>query len=109
MATLASGDSIQLLDGSTMHFSSGPSALRLRYQTSKSISDLPGLRKQAQEVWDNLRPQVEQEGFRNAVLSANDAPKGFILTTNSSYNFVFDRRPDGSWHCSFDDPGQAAK
>jgi hypothetical protein len=101
-----------------MHFSSGPSALRLRYQTSKSINDLPGLRKQAQEVWGSFCPKVEQQGFRNAVLSAgfrnavlsaNDAPKGFILTTNSSYNFVFDRSPDGSWHCSFDDPGQAAK
>ena len=66
-----------------MHFSNGPPALMLKYQTAKSITDTTALRKQAQEIWDGFfRPQVEQAGFKNAILSANDPPKDFILTSN---------------------------
>jgi hypothetical protein len=80
----------------------------LKYQTNKPINDTDALRKEAEEIWEKFRPQVERQGFRNAVLSANDRPKGFILTSNSTYNFVFDQKPDGSWHCSFDDKKTAA-
>ena len=106
---LPSGDSIGVLGVTTMHFSNGPPALLLKYQTDKPINDTAALRKQAEEVWTQFRPQVERQGLKNAILSANDPPRGFIVTSNSTYNFVFDQRPDGSWHCSYDDkkqPGQ---
>jgi hypothetical protein len=100
---LYSGSSVEILSITAMHFSNGPPSLMLKYQTRKSIQDTDALRKEAGEVWDKFRPQVEKQGFRNAVLSANDSPKGLILTSTSTYNFVFDQRSDGSWHCSFDD------
>ena len=106
---LPSGGSIGILNVTSMRFSNGPPALMLKYQTTKPINDTDALRKEAEEVWTEFRPQVEQQGFRNAVLSANDPPKGFILTRNSTYNFVFDRRSDGSWHCSFDDKKPTAQ
>lgn len=106
---LPSGDSIGLMSVTYMHFTNGPPAMMLKYQTSKSITDTDALRKQAAEVWDHFRLQVEREGFKSAVLSANDPPKGFIFTTNSTYNFVFDQKADGSWRCSYDDKKPADK
>lgn len=79
---LPSGNSIEVLGVTAMHFSNGPPALMLKYQTAISIQDTAALRKEAGEVWDRFRPDVEQKGFKNAILSANDAPKGFIFSSN---------------------------
>jgi hypothetical protein len=106
---LPSGDSIGVIAVTAIHFNNGPPALMLKYQTSKPIQDTVALRKQADEIWLSFRPQVEQGGFKNAILSANDPPQGFIFTHNSTYNFVFDQKADGSWHCSFDDKKPADK
>ncbi|HEY9125609.1 MAG TPA: hypothetical protein VIM62_00700 [Acidobacteriaceae bacterium] len=103
---LPSGGAVEVLGIVAIHFTNGPPALMLKYQTTKAIDDKTELREEAGEVWDKFRPQVEKQGYKNAILSANDAPTGFIFTSNSTYNFVFDQRPDGSWHCSFDDKKQ---
>jgi hypothetical protein len=100
---LPSGSTVEVLGITVMHFTNSSPALMLKYQTTKPIEDPAVLRKEAGEIWDKFRPQVEQQSFKNAILSANDAPKGFIFTSNSTYNFVFDEKADGSWHCSFDD------
>jgi len=106
---LPSGDSIGVIGMTYMRFTDGPPAMMIKYQTTTSITDTDALRKQAEEVWDHFRSQVELKGLKAAILSANDPPKGFIFTTNSTYNFVFDQKADGSWHCSYDDKKPANK
>jgi len=100
---LQSGTEIIILTMGPMHFSNDDTALMLKYQTTLKLDDIPNLRREADEVWAKFRPQVERAGFKAAVLSANDAPRGFILTQNSTYNFVFKQNAESEWHCTNDD------
>jgi hypothetical protein len=75
-------------------------ALVFKYQTRVKISDVDGLRKEAEEAWEILRPKAEKTGFEGIVLSANEPPTqvvGSVVTSNEYYNFVFKKQPDGSW------------
>jgi hypothetical protein len=99
-APKAAPGTVQILSVGEMHFSQSSPALTVKYQTTLKIDDVPALRKEADVVFERFRPQAEQQGLTNAILSANDVPHGFIFTQNSSYNFVYKKDPDGSWHCT---------
>jgi hypothetical protein len=99
-APKATPGTVQILSVGEMHFSQSSPALTVKYQTTLKIDDVPALRKEADGVFERFRPQAEQQGFTNAILSANDVPHGFIFTQNSSYNFIYEKGPDGSWHCT---------
>ena len=98
MVRLPSGNKILVFSEGPMYFSQSDPALMLKYQTALSLSDKVALQNEADEIWTKFQPEVEKGGFHHAILSANDKPKGFVITSNSSYNFVYDQAPDGSWH-----------
>lgn len=100
---LPSGKTVKVLGLVQMHFSQGPPALMLKYETELNASDVPTLRKEADEIWSVFQAEVEREQFQSAILSANQKPSGTFVKTTSGYNFVYQKRPDGQWHCMSDD------
>ncbi len=78
----------------------------LKYETDLKTSDAVALRKEADEIWSVFKADVEKQSFKAAVLSANEKPTGNFLQKSNGYNFVYERAPDGRWHCLADDKGK---
>jgi hypothetical protein len=95
-ATLGSGKSIQIIAVGPMQFSSGNSALMLRYKTAIPLTDMASLRKEANEVWDRFQIDVEHAGNQQAIVSANEPETGGIISHSQGCNFIFEKK-DGSW------------
>ncbi len=100
--TLQSGRVVKVMSVMRMNFSQGPPALMLKYQTDLKVSDKDELRKEIDDIWSEFRVEAEKGQFQSAIISANEKPSGFIFTTSSGYNFVFQKRSDGEWHCASD-------
>jgi hypothetical protein len=77
-------------------------AVELQYETELKVSDLAALRKEADEVWEVFQPDVEKASEKTAIVSAVEKRPPGIVTRSEGYNFVFEKRADGTWHC-FDD------
>jgi hypothetical protein len=74
-------------------------AVELQYETELKVSDLTALRKEADQVWDVFRPDVEKANEKAAIVSAVEKRPPGVITKSEGYNFVFEKRPDGAWHC----------
>ena len=74
-------------------------AIELQYETELKVSDVPTLRKEADQVWDAFRPQVEKANEATAIVSAVEKRAPGVITRSEGYNFVFEKQPDGTWHC----------
>jgi hypothetical protein len=94
--TLGSQKSVNVLSVGPLQSTAGWTALMLKYRTAISLSDVPELRKEADEVWDRFIVDLERSGYQNAIISANGPEKGVILTTNTSYNFIY-KKSEGVW------------
>ena len=93
-----------------MHFTSGPPALMLQYETDLKISDRDALRKEVDEIWLVFQADADRGHFTSAVVSAREVPTGLFFKKSSGFNFVFEKAPDGSWHLSGDQKnGRAPK
>jgi len=75
----------------------------LKYETDLKISDTDALRKEVDEIFAVLKVDAENGQFRSAIVSANEKPTGLILKNSKGYNFVYEKRSDGQWHCLDDD------
>jgi hypothetical protein len=73
--------------------------VELQYETELRVSNVTILRKEADQVWDAFRPQVEKANEKAAIVSAVEKRPSGIIKKSQGYNFVFERRPDGTWHC----------
>ena len=74
-------------------------AVELQYETELKVSDLAALRKEADEVWEVFRPDVEKASEKSAIVSAVEKRPPGVVTRSEGYNFVFEKRADGAWHC----------
>lgn len=72
----------------------------LKYETNLNLSDKHPLAKEADDVWDLFRLDVERAGFTSAIISANVKPSGGFIHANQSYNFVFEKDAQGQWRSS---------
>jgi hypothetical protein len=95
--TLSSGKQIRVRSMGPLQFTQAPPGLALSYETDLKISDREALRREATEIWQDFRLDAERAKVQSAIIMANEKPTGFIITHNNSYNFVFERRGDGSW------------
>ena len=86
-----------------INFSQGPPALMLKYETDLQVADVEKLRKEADEVFGILKIDAAKGNFTSAIVSANEKPSGLIFKTSKGYNFVYEKRADGQWHCLDDD------
>ena len=71
----------------------------LKYMTDVKIDDRAALRKEADEIWVDFRPEAEKANVSSVILSANSVPSGGIIQTGQAYNFVFQKDPSGVWKC----------
>jgi hypothetical protein len=94
--TLGSGRSVEVLAVGPLQSTHGWTGLMLKYRTEIPLNDVARLRQEVDEIWERLVVDAERANYTNAVISANDAETGFIVTKNNSYNFVF-KKSDGSW------------
>jgi len=74
-------------------------ALMLKYETDKNLGDKQALAKEADDIWDLFRIDVERAGFNSAIISANGKQSGGPIQTNQSYNFVFEKDAQAQWRC----------
>lgn len=95
--TLPSGKKVAVLGIGKIAFSNDPPALMLKYQTNISLDDKASLENEVDEIWGSFRVDVEKAQLVNGIVSANERPKGFIVTTSRGRNFVFKRGADGQW------------
>lgn len=94
---LPSGKKIKVLSVGKMLFSGGDRALMLKYQTEIPLDNKTALREEVEEIWKYFKLDVEKTDSTSAIISANEPPKGFIVTTNKNYNFVIQKDKDGNW------------
>jgi len=78
----------------------------LKYGTDLKVSDKDALRKEVDEIFGVFKVDAENGQLRSAIVSANEKPTGFILKKSNTYNFVYEKRVDGQWHCLEDDKGK---
>src|SRR5262245_7811739 len=69
--TLRSGKAVKVMGIGQINFSKAPPALMLNYLTDLNVQDRVALRKEADEIWEEFRPEVEKAGLSGAILSAN--------------------------------------
>jgi hypothetical protein len=105
---LASGKVVRVLEEGPINFPQGPPALMLKYETDLRVADVETLRKEADEVFGILKIDAAKGKFTSAIVSANEKPSGLIFKTSKGYNFVYEKRADGQWHCLEDDKAQRA-
>jgi hypothetical protein len=93
---LGSGKSVEILAASPLQSTAGWSALTLKYRTQIPLTDVPALRKEADEIWDRFVVDAERGGYENSVISANEPEIGSVITTNKAFNFVLQKK-DRIW------------
>jgi hypothetical protein len=105
--TLPSGKQVRVMSIGQINFSQSAPALMLTYQTDLKVADKAALRSEADEIWSVFRNDVESANLNAAIISANEIPHGFIVKRGNSYNFVYQKRADGTWHCLDDSAPQS--
>jgi hypothetical protein len=99
LAKLPSGKQINITREKIIHFPNGTDALVLSCETDISIDNMSDLRKEADEVWTMFSNTVESVGMTNGVIRMTHPEAGRLVTLGKSYDFVFEKRSDGQWHC----------
>jgi hypothetical protein len=95
---LPNGHVIKVLSVSKVEYSKGVMALMVRYQTTLSVDEQKALTEEVDEVWKIAVKDVEHYGYRDAIISSNEVPKGIFVTANRMLNFIFEKGPDGKWN-----------
>jgi hypothetical protein len=94
---LPSGKEIRVVSIGTMYFSADKPAWMLKYETKTPISNVPELRQEALEIWEQYQSTVERAGRSAAILSANEPMPNTFISKTSGYNFVVEKQSDGTW------------
>ena len=98
LVKLPSGRQVSVLSVGKMYFGKGEPALMLKYQTDLPLADVSALETEADDIWLSFKEDVERDHLSNAIISAtNRSTRGFI-SQSRSYNFVYQRSADGTWH-----------
>ncbi len=89
---LNSGKSVEILGIGPVYFTKGDPALVLKYRTNVPLKDVATLRKEADEIWNKFVVNVERKKYKNAAITASGPKSGFIITTNKTHSFVYQKR-----------------
>lgn len=97
---LQSGKQVKVLGAAPLYNTSGKRlGLMFRYETELKITDKSALRKEADQVFAAIRLDAEKMNESSVIVSAVEKASGSILSKSQGYNFVYERLPNGSWHC----------
>jgi hypothetical protein len=100
---LPSGKQIKVIGIGKINFSQGSPTLMLKYQTDLKVADKGILRSEVDEIWPVFKNDVEQAHMSAAIISANEIPRGVLIKSGQSYNFVYEKSADGTWRSLGDD------
>ncbi|MFN2427428.1 MAG: hypothetical protein ABR587_13390 [Candidatus Binatia bacterium] len=96
LVSLPSGREVRLLTFAQAGAPSQP-AIVLRYETSLPLTNGAAVSREAEEVWDKVRAQLESEGAHAAVLQATGSVEGWVFPFASSRKFAWRRDKGGEW------------
>lgn len=96
LVALPSGRQVRFLTFAQGGSPAAPSIV-LRYETQLSLADTGAITREASEVWDKVREQVEGEGARAAVLQATGSVEGWVFPFALSRRFAWSREGGGEW------------
>jgi len=94
---LPTGRMAKILSVSKIEYSKGVMALMVRYQTTLSVDERKALSQEVDEVWKVAQKDVEHYGYREAIISSNEVPKGVFITANHMLNFIYEKGADDKW------------
>jgi len=94
---LPSGHTIKVLSVSKVEFSKGVMAIMVRYQTSLSVDETKALSQEVDDVWKIAVKDVERAGYKEAIISSNEVPKGMFIYATHMLNFLYEKGSDGKW------------
>ena len=94
---LPCGHTVKVLSVSKIEFSKGVPALMVRYQTPLSVDESKALSQEVDDVWKIAVKDVERYGYREAIISSNEEPKGIFISANHILNFLYEKGSDGKW------------
>ncbi len=94
---LPCGHTIKVLSISKVEFSKGVMALMVRYQTPLSVDENKALSQEVDEVWKIAVKDVERGGYKEAIISSNEEPKGIFISANHVLNFLYEKGADNKW------------
>lgn len=94
---LPCGHAIKILSISKVEFSKDVMALMIRYETPLDVDQTKALSQEVDDLWKLAVKDVEHYGFKEAIISSNEEPKGVILTANRMQNFLYEKGSDGKW------------
>jgi hypothetical protein len=97
LVTLPSGKQVKVLGLYKISFSKDVPALMLKYETAIPLDDRQKLTQEADAIWRSFYADVEKAHLTTGVISANEHPTGLFVASGRGFNFVYNRRPDGSW------------
>ena len=96
---LKSGKEVKVLKvGPVINTSGKRLGLMLQYETELKLSDKTALHKEVDEIWEVFRSDVEKARDKAGIISATEKPTGYVIQHSNSYNFMFEKRTDGTWH-----------
>ncbi|MFI5303266.1 MAG: hypothetical protein ACHQYP_00600 [Nitrospiria bacterium] len=101
--TLGSGKTVEIMGIGPTQSDHGESTLTLRYRTSIPLNNAVSLRKEADEIWDRFEVDVDNAGYQQAIVSANEPNIGGGKDQYRTLNFVFVKK-SGSWR-TYEDQG----
>lgn len=96
LVPLPSGRSVRLL-ALAQTAPDGEPAVVLRYETMLALQDATAIRNEAQEVWQRLRSQIEDEGAQAVILQATGSVDGWVFPFASSRKYGWKRGNGGQW------------
>ncbi len=94
---LPCGHTIKVLSVTKIEFSKGVPALMVRYQTPITVEEGKALTQEVDDVWKIAVKDVDRYGFREAIISSNEEPKGIFISANHMLNFLYEKGQDGKW------------
>jgi len=106
LLTLPSGRRVRMLGVVGMRLDALP-AMMFRYETFLPIADLAAVRREAGEVWERVRSDVEALGTRAVVLQATGSVAGWVFTKASSRSFAWRRDGEAGWVPIKNGPGRS--
>ena len=97
---LPSGKSIKVITYGDLKIPAGVAlgkTFQIMYETKISTTDSIKLRKEADEVLQYLKPQINSGNYQTVYIRAAGEYTGKMLTSKNGEDFKFTRSRDGEW------------
>lgn len=94
--TLGSGKSVDVLSVGPLYLQSGPPGLMVQFRTDLPLSDLPRLRREADQVWNYFVAETERRGYEFAAIQAQEPFTGAVIKSGDAFSFVYEKK-GGLW------------